>query len=470
MLVLQNVTIRTPSCAALASYQAMLCGSAPSPHFIVTPGFLWLSHWSTSALEARNVTVTCSGPVGLHPCVSVVATSGQDVVNALALLQPPTSPAAAMFVYVANDVTLAGSLLPRCGVPVEAPASSIPAAAFSLPPANGDGGDGGAGCAPVPIRSASRRPIPFTLRRLVVSGGAVLPPRVAAAALAADSGHPTVTDEGADGVPGMGMARAPVLDLGGASALLDVPLDTIIRDGARVAIHNLTLAGLPLGAPSSYPLGLVRALLGFLQLGLSAFFTIYPDGQPLLAAVSGVEMLLEPHEVSMWAASVSEFQSSLRSTGSGLGDASPTPAPLPLAAAAQGPPAACARLGGRHLLLRNSLFVAMEGRPAAGAPAAFLLTNVTGNIAYSYVLLTPSVPEVKTNACDFPLLPGCDVGGGSAEAANTSAPLAAPAAALPYLCRLRPEGAAAEATPLEYAFRAGRITDSIYPLDVGDLE
>ncbi|KXZ52589.1 hypothetical protein GPECTOR_9g634 [Gonium pectorale] len=112
----------------------------------------------------------------------------------------------------------------------------------------------------------------------------------------------------------------------------------------------------------------------------------------------------------------------------------------------------------------------MEGRPAAGAPAAFLLTNVTGNIAYSYVLLTPSVPEVKTNACDFPLLPGCDVGGGSAEAANTSAPLAAPAAALPYLCRLRPEGAAAEATPLEYAFRAGRITDSIYPLDVGDLE
>ncbi|KXZ52627.1 hypothetical protein GPECTOR_9g672 [Gonium pectorale] len=261
MLVLRDVAISTPSCGELSLHQALLCGSAPSPHFIVTPGFLWLSHWSTSALEARNVTVTCSGPVEPHPCVSVVATSGQDVVNALALLQTPSYPLAVMYIYIANDITLAGTAVPVCGRAVEAAGSSIPAAACTRVAlgANASTAGGSQGCA-VPIRSPIRQAIPVTLSRMVITGGSMLPPQLASAlggGAGGASGADAVAKSVGSGSNGGMEQPAVLLDTGGVAALIDIRSGTI----GRLEIYNLTLTGLSLGLPQRYPLGFLRGLL-----------------------------------------------------------------------------------------------------------------------------------------------------------------------------------------------------------------
>ncbi|KXZ52630.1 hypothetical protein GPECTOR_9g675 [Gonium pectorale] len=320
MLVLRDVVISTPSCRELPLHQALLCGSAPSPHFIVTPGFLWLSHWSTPALEARNVTVTCSGPVGPHPCVSVVATSGQDVVNALALLQTPSYPLAELYIYIANDITLAGTAVPVCGSAVEAAGSSIPAAAFtggttavshSDAAANVviDGADSTSAEQPcaISIHSALRQPIPLTQSMVVITGGSTLPSAVAIALKAYDDapmgayGRPPPSANGSSSGGGAAgttsdKQQSPVLDVGGAVYLIKF---ITVGSGGRVEIHNLTLTGLPLGPPASYPLGFLRAFLRFMSVNLVAYGALEDR-----LLVEGVVVHLEPEEVSFWIATV----------------------------------------------------------------------------------------------------------------------------------------------------------------------
>ncbi|KXZ52437.1 hypothetical protein GPECTOR_9g481 [Gonium pectorale] len=313
MLVLRDVAISTPSCRELLQHQVLLCGSAPSPHFIVTPGFLWLSHWSTSALEARNVTVTCSGsPLTAvpNPCVSVVATSGQDVVNTLALLQTPIFPLVPIYIYIAQDVTLAGTAVPLCGNPVEAAGSSMPPAAFSSITATaGEGGSpgqataaagGGASVAhgnqcAISVHSSRREPLNLH-HSVVITGGSAIPSRLSRALAAADGDGTGHAAGGGDGSGG----RAPVLDLGGVAALVDLTVPTT----GRYEIHNLTLTGLPLGQPQTFPLGLVRGLLWFAA-GVNSLAKY--GAVPNRALVSHVELHVEAEEIAVWAEAVSPF-------------------------------------------------------------------------------------------------------------------------------------------------------------------
>ncbi|KXZ52434.1 hypothetical protein GPECTOR_9g478 [Gonium pectorale] len=466
MLVLRDVAISTPSCRELLQHQVLLCGSAPSPHFIVTPGFLWLSHWSTSALEARNVTVTCSGsPLTAvpNPCVSVVATSGQDVVNTLALLQTPVFPLVPIYIYIAQDLTLAGAAVPLCGNPVEAAGSSMPPAAFSSINATaGEGGSpgqataaagGGASVAEgnqcaISVHSSRREPLDLH-HSVVITGGSAIPSRLSRALAAADGDGTGHAAGGGDGSGG----RAPVLDLGGVAALVDLT----VRTTGRYEIHNLTLTGLPLGQPQTFPLGLVRGLLWFAA-GVNSLAKY--GAAPNRALVSHVELHVEAEEIAVWAEAVSPF----------------TPPPPPTSTLASRPRVVVdAGLPCLRLPFTFNGYPLLSTAAESDAPllALFIISALNNGKTFqnANVLLVAAAPARAASYCAFPLWPGCtpapphstvgattDDTDPAADLLDVSAPFRSPAGVGPGAapqCRLRPvvpAGTPWEATPISAAW------------------
>ncbi|PNH06333.1 hypothetical protein TSOC_007302 [Tetrabaena socialis] len=254
LVVLQNVLITTPSCVALSVHQAAACRAlALSPHLTVAPGLLRLRQWSSASLTAINVTLTCSGPPAPHPCVAVAVGSGQELVDVLygAYGKPAavasSGPVPPTYIIITHDITLAAAIVPVAGCAAQGPAPPPPNTISALGPVFPPTQPGPC-AAPVTSFVSLSPPIAVT-SLLLISGGTVTPPLRTAGDAASSSN---------DSTP---VARAPVLDLGGASNLLHLNPPYCSPPACRVELHNLSLSGLPLGPPMTYALGLLRGLL-----------------------------------------------------------------------------------------------------------------------------------------------------------------------------------------------------------------
>ncbi|PNH03805.1 Receptor-like protein kinase FERONIA [Tetrabaena socialis] len=362
-LVLQNVRITTPSCVALSMHQAAACRAlAPSQDLTVAPGLLWLGKWSSATLTAVNVTLTCSGPPAPHACVAVAVGSGQELVDVLygtygvptAAAAPPT------FIMMTRDITLAAAIVPVAPCAAQGPGpppsnvTSVRKPAF--PPTQ-------PGPCAVPITAAGSLFTPITITSLLlISGGSVTLPssdsavRGAASSTAGSSNNSTP-------VP-----RAFVLDLGGAPYLLDVTSDDCIQPACRVELHNLSLSGMPLGPPTTYPLGLLRGLIWTFK----ARHNVVGGSQGRLL-VRNISLLLDPEEVAVWIYSTAQ-----------LGALVTSAAPLAPAAASSEP-----QQGTQPVSLPTAGAAVETGaitRLTSGSCASWTLFNPQGR-------LVPSMPD-----------------------------------------------------------------------------
>ncbi|PNH06319.1 hypothetical protein TSOC_007315, partial [Tetrabaena socialis] len=255
-VVLQNVRITTPSCVALSVHQAAVCHAlVPSPHLTVAPGLLRLRQWSSPSLIAVNVTLTCAGPPVPHPCVAVAVGSGQELVDVLygAYSTPAAvasgQPVPPTYIMIAHDITLAAAIVPVAGCATQGPAppplNMISMVGPAFPPTQPGP------CAALVTSFSSLHPPIAVTSLLLISGGTVTPPL----RTAGDGARSSSSNDSAPAV------RAPVLDLGGASNLLDLSSPYCSPPACRVEMYNLSLSGLPLGPPMNYVLGLLRGLL-----------------------------------------------------------------------------------------------------------------------------------------------------------------------------------------------------------------